>query len=69
MGRERERERRQMAKDGWTAIRIPNELHKRIKQILEDEDKYGYHTVSGFVTTVVRDALKELDDETPKDEE
>ena len=58
-----------MAKDGWTTVRIPKELHGRIAEILEDEDKYGYHSVSGFITSVVREALKELDDETPNEDE
>ncbi|MEM1703538.1 MAG: ribbon-helix-helix domain-containing protein [Zestosphaera sp.] len=43
----------------WASVRIPEELHKIIQQVVS-EGKYGYTSVSDFVVDAVRQRLREL---------
>ena len=44
----------------WISVKIPAELVEIIKQVVES-GKYGYTSVSDFVTDAVRKRLRELD--------
>ena len=50
-----------MAKDRFTTVRIPRELHKKIKDLIESRKDLGYHTVSGFIDRAVMDQLDKVD--------
>lgn len=50
-----------MADDRFTTVRIPRELHERIKQLIQDRKELGYHTVSRFVDEAVKTQLKMVD--------
>ncbi len=43
----------------WRAVKIPEELAKIIEEIVK-EGKYGYTSISDFVTDSVRKRLREL---------
>jgi hypothetical protein len=60
-----------MARENWTTVRIPKELHERVKEIIEKTD-LGYHTVSGFINEAVRARIIMLSNtpiDSPEDEE
>lgn len=42
-----------MAKDDWTTVRLPNELHEQIKELVKRR-KSGYRTIAQFVNEAVR---------------
>lgn len=44
----------------WVSVKIPEELVNIIKEVV-DSGKYGYTSVSDFVTDAVRKRLRELD--------
>ncbi len=43
----------------WRVVKIPEELAKIIEEIVREE-KYGYTSISDFVTDAVRKRLREL---------
>ena len=60
-----------MASDKWTTVRIPNELHEKIKAEIEKEN-WGYRTIAQFVNEAVRKRLEDmskLDPPTPERDE
>lgn len=60
-----------MASDKWTTVRIPNELHDKIKAVIGKEN-WGYRTIAQFVNEAVRNRLEEmskLDTPTPEGDE
>jgi Arc/MetJ-type ribon-helix-helix transcriptional regulator len=57
-----------MAKDDWTTVRIPSELHEEIKELIELKKK-GYRTIAQFVNEAVRLRLEyiyKLEPQPPK---
>ena len=50
-----------MVTQGYKAVSIPEELHKKVEQAIKEHKSWGYRTVTEFVKEAVRSYLRKLE--------